>query len=254
MKIRVMYYIVCIMGISLLVSPLIHTTYPISPVHAADSTPSADIRAKLEELKREIASKAAKIKQEIGRKLKDKAYVGKIQSKSPTSLTLAAASGPKIVSINQDTIFESKVKKKTKFSQKSLTEEDYISALGDTDEVGVLTAKKIILLPPSPETQKAYLWGQIISVSDNLTTLKTNDSKNIAAVLPAGSQAVLNDFVILTGKKNKNEVFKTSFVYVIPQGASLKPKKIATPSAQTATKSATPSASPTTKPKPKKTN
>ena len=226
----------------------------IQPVYALDSTPSADIRAKLEELKKEIASKAAKLKQEIGRKLRDKAYVGKIQSKSPTSLTLAAASGPKIVSINQDTLFESKVKRKTKLSQKSLAEEDYISALGDTDEVGVLTAKKIILLPPPSETQKIHLWGQIISVSDNLTTLKTNDSKNVAAALPAGSGGGLNDFVILTGKKDKNEVFKAQFVYVIPQGASLKPKK-ASPSAKTATSSSqSKQATSSGKVKPKKTN
>ncbi|EKD65299.1 MAG: hypothetical protein ACD_50C00131G0001, partial [uncultured bacterium] len=45
------------------------TNYELRTVYAANSTPSADIKAKLEELKKEIASKAAKLKQEIGRRL-----------------------------------------------------------------------------------------------------------------------------------------------------------------------------------------
>lgn len=232
--------------IGVLLAFLLPVAYNLSPVYANDSTPSADIKAKLEELKKEIASKAAQLKQIVDRKLRDKAYIGKVKSKSTNSLTLAADSGPKIVSLNQDTIFKSNVKGKTKFSQKTLAEEDYISALGDTDETGVLIAKKIILTPPPSDTQKAYLWGQVISVSDNLVTLKSADSKNISATLPAQSEVKLSDFIILTGNKNKNDVFKAGYVYVIPQGGILKPKKVATPSAQTATPSA--------KPKSKKTN
>ena len=231
MKVRVKYQVLCIMGILLFVLPLILNTYPISLVHAADSTPSADIKVKLEELKREIASKAAKLKQEVNRKLKDKAYAGKVKSKSDTSLTLASNSGPRIVSLNQDTVWESKIKSKTKFSIKTISLEDYIAALGDTDETGVLIAKKVILLTP-PEGQKAYQWGKIISISDKLVTLKTNDFKNIAVILPVTSKAKLNDFVILTGTKDDNDIFDAQFVYVIPQGAILRPK--------IATKSATP--------------
>lgn len=214
--------------------------FTIHPALAADSTPSADIKIKLEELKKEIASKAAKLKQEVNRKLKDKAYVGLVKAISETSLTLAAESGPKIVSINQDTVFESKIKSKQKFSQKSLSEENYVAALGDIDETGVLTAKKIILLPTPNSQLKTYLWGQTISISDKLITLKSRDFKNVAASLPAESKVSLNDFVILTGTKDKNDIFKARFVYVLPQGGIIKPKKVATPSAQTATKSATP--------------
>ena len=214
--------------------------YTLYPTFAADSTPSADIKIKLEELKKEIASKAAKLKQEVNRKLKDKAYVGLVKAISETSLTLAAESGPKIVSINQDTVFESKIKSKQKFSQKSLSEENYVATLGDIDETGVLTAKKIILLPDvSSEKPKAFLWGQAISISDKLITLKSRDFKNVAASLPAESKVSLNDFVILTGNMAKNDIFKARFVYVIPQGGIIKPKKVVTPSAQTATKSAT---------------
>lgn len=215
---------------------LYSTPYLISPVHAADATPSADIKAKLEELKKEIASKAAQLKKTVDRKLKDKAYVGTVKTSSETSLTLAANSGPKMVSINQDTVFENKLKAKQKLSQKTITEGDYIAALGDIDETGVLIAKKIIVLPaPDNENPKKIFWGQIIAISDKLATLKDRSLKSIAISLPTSSEAKLNDFVILTGNVEKNDIVDSGFVYVIPQGTILKPKKIATPSAQTVT-------------------
>jgi len=220
------------------------------PAHAADSSPSAEIKVKLEELKKEIASKAAKLKLEVGRKLKDKAYSGKVKSKSDTTLTLSSNSGPKVVSINQDTVFENKNKAKKKLSQASISEEDYIAALGDTDETGVLTAKKVILLPPPSLEPKTFLWSKVISISGKLTTLKTSDSKNITAILPNSSGAKVNDFIILTGNKDKNDIFEAGFVYVITQGGIIKPKKAATPSAQVATPSAKNTPKPTPKPKP----
>ncbi len=215
-----------------------HKSLFINPVFAVDSTPSADIKSKLEELKKDIASKAAKLKQEVNRKLKDRAYIGKVKSVSESSFTLAAHSGPKIVSINQDSEYESQVKSKKKFSQKTIAEEDFVAALGDVDETGVLTAKKIILLPTTNYQLPTHLWGKVIAISDELITIKNKDNKNIAVSLP--STVKLNDFLILTGNLNKNEIFEAEFVYIIPQGGFIKPKKIATPSAKVSTPSAKP--------------
>ncbi|MDD5147702.1 MAG: hypothetical protein PHV63_04115 [Candidatus Daviesbacteria bacterium] len=226
---------------------LLLATFYILPVYAVDSTPSADIKTKLEELKKEIASKAAKLKQDVNRKLKDKAYIGKIKQKSDNSVTISTASNPKMVSLNQDTVFESKIKSKQKFSQKTISEEDYVAALGDADETGVLLAKKIILLPQPktglPLAEKTYLWGQVISISDQLITLKNSESKVVAVSLPSVSGIKLNTFVILTGNQDKNDIFKAGFIYIIPQGGVIKPKKTATPSAQISS----PSAKPTSK-------
>jgi len=231
------------MGFFFFALPIPHTTNYILPVYAVDSTPSADIKAKLEDLKKEIASKAAKLKNVVDRSLKDKAYVGTVKAKSPTSLTLATKIGPKIVNINQDSEFESKVKNK-KFSQKTLTEEDYLVALGDVDETAVLTAKKIILLPVSKvQSPKTYLWGQVIAISDKLITIKDKNQKTIAGSIPGSTKLNATDFIILTGTTGKNDIFEAKFVYVIPQGGILKPKKIATPSGQVATSSAKPKSS-----------
>lgn len=241
-----------IVGYSFILFILLFTVpCTLYPTYAADSSPSADIKSKLEELKKEIASKAAKLKQEVGRKLTNKAYVGKVKASSETSLTLAAASGPKVVSINQDTVFENKqslpskdgkLKPKQKFSQKSISLEDDVVALGDVDETGVLIAKKVLLLLPTKLPPKTYLWGQIISISDRLVTLKDQDFKNVAASLPAELRVKINDFVIITGNKDKNDIFKAQFVYVIPQGATLKPKRVVSPS-MLQRSGATPSAS-----------
>lgn len=207
--------------------------FPLSIALAADSTPSADIRAKLEELKKDIASRAAKLKQEIDKKLTNKAYAGKVKTKSKTSITLATRTGPKIVSINQDTVFDSQIKGK-KYSLKLVSEEDYLAALGDIDETGVLIAKKIILLDPKPLTlnPKSYLWGQIVAVSEKLATLKDKEQKNIAVSLPKQVSIKEGNFVILAGSMGKNDIFEASFLYIIPQGGILKPKRVATPSAK----------------------
>lgn len=225
-------------------------TCTLSTIHAADSTPSADVKAKLEELKKEIASKAAKLKQEVNRKLQNKAYIGKVKTRSSQTLTLATDKGPKIVNINQDTVFESKVKGK-KFSQKLLAEEDFLVALGDVDETAVLTAKKLILLPSINVEPKTSLWGQIVAISDKLTTIKGKDLKNIAATFSNLSAIKVNDFVLLTGKIGKNEIFNGEFVYVIPQGGILRTRN-ATPSAKIATPSANPKPTKTPSSTPKK--
>lgn len=207
---------------------------------ATESTPSADVKAKLEELKKEIASKAAKFKQEVNRKLKDKAYIGKLKSKSSDTLTLATRTGPKIVNINEDTVFERNFKGKSKFSAKTIAEEDYLAALGDVDENGVLTAKKVILLPTTNYQLKTHLWGQIIAISDKLITVKDKNLKNFAVSIQDQSLVRLNDFTILTGLIGKNDIFEAEFVYVLKKGGILKSKKIATPSAKIASPSARP--------------
>lgn len=197
---------------------LLSTTYSLQPTLAADATPSSSIKSKLEQLKKEIASKAAKLKTEIGLKLRNKAMVGILKNKSETSLTLAAASGPKIVNINEDTLFQTKIKGK-KFSKSSLKNEDYIAALGDVDETGVLTAKKVILVEVQ-KTQKTYLLGEIISISDDLITLKEKGAKNIAVSPPVRAKFKVNDIVILTGFFGKNEIFEAEFLYVIPKSTT----------------------------------
>lgn len=275
MKKSIMYQVVSITGkfgkvLVLLSVPILFNTYYILPAQAVDSTPSADIKAKLEQLKTEIASKAAQLKKEINQKLQNKAYVGTIKTKTVNtagqsgSVTLAAKTGPKIVTLNQDTVFDTFGKSKTRYSLKTVAEEDYVTALGDIDDNGVLTAKKLILLPTPTDQPKNHLWGQITSISDNLISIKTREGKSISVSVNKDTQFMktdgpsslgslrTNDFIIVTGRTNKNDIFEADFIYAVPSGSVLKIKKIATPSAQIATPSGKIKATPSPTPKPKK--
>ena len=246
-------------GLSLIVLllPIYDIPYTIPKTYAVDSTssasPSASIKTKLEELKKEIASKAAKLKAEINQKLTNKAYAGTVKSKSESSITIATHNGPKIININQDTEYQTNLKLKKKFTFGSLKEEDYIAALGDVDETQVLTAKKIILLPEtSVQKPKTILWGQIASASNSQIGIKDRSLKNHILVtsdktnFQKGAEEItsdeikLNNFIIVTGSTNSNGIIAANFIYVIPTGGVLKPKKTATPSAEVSTKSATP--------------
>ncbi len=232
--------------LNFLIVLLTFTFYLLPSVYAVDSTPSSSTKEKLQELQKQIASKAAKLKQEVNNKLKDKAYVGAVKTKSATSLTLASSKGPKIVSTNQDTIFESQVKLRKKFSQSTILEEDYLAALGDIDETGVLLARKIVLLPTPSSKLKTPLWGQVMVISNNLISLKTKDKKNISVSLPKLAEVKLNEYLISVGILNEKEIFEAEFVHIIPQSGSVNIKKLATPSA---TAKPNPSATSSAKPK-----
>lgn len=188
--------------------------FTLHPTFAADSTPSANIASKLKEFQKGAASKAAQLKELISKKLQNKAFVGSVQSKSGNSITLSAKSGPKIVSINEDTVFDSNIKGK-KYSSKKITAGDFVAALGDVDETGILNTKKIILEASPSGQPKTYLWGRIISGSDQLITLRDADLKNTAVTFPKGSKPKTNNSVILTGSFNKDGIFEAGFVYTI---------------------------------------
>lgn len=237
----------------LIVLFLILTAYPLplTPTYAQESSPSADIKSKLETLKAGIASRAAQLKQEISTKLQNKSYTGSIKTISQTSITLASLTGPKVININQDTVYESDIAK-VKYSFKNAKAEDYIAALGDIDDTNVLTAKRIILIPKQ-EAKKQIVWGQIITLGNSLV-VKTKDSKNTKILLKNATtfqkgveeigieKVKVNDFVIAVADENQQGVLTANYIYVTSQGGIIKSKKISTPSAQEATKSSEKSA------------
>lgn len=232
----------------MLIVPLILNTYSISQVYAAESSPSADIKAKLEDLKQEIASKAAQLKKEVNQKLQNKVYVGTIKSKAENTIIINSRTGLKTINVNDSTVFENTTPKKGKPSLQTLAAGSSVAALGDIDDVGVMTAKKVVLLSSQEPPAKQHLWGQIISKTEELLTLKDRQlnthaiSVNSSTQITRGSKKDdnlrINDFVIVIGYLGK-EVLEAEMIYIIPQGGVLKPKaKLATPSAQKATSSA----------------
>lgn len=223
-----------VLGYSLCLLFLLSTvTCNLSTAQAAESSPSVEVKQKLEQLKQEIASKAAKLKLEISSKLTNKVYIGVIKSVSPTSITLATKVNTKIVTINQDTLFKDTKNIRKKINLSGLKEEDYIVALGDIDDTEVLTAKKIILLPQAAkeEKQKTILWGKIVSVSDKLIAIKDKQAKTISVTTSKiDVKFKSSDTVILTGFINKNGILDGSFLYVVEASPSGKFSEEATSS------------------------
>lgn len=175
------------------------------PVYAVDSTPSASVQQKLEELKQEIASKASLIKQTISQKLQNKVYVGKITAKTTRSLELETKLGKKEVTTNEDTITP----------KKPLKVEDKVAVLGDIDDLETMHAKKIVLLTTINYKLKTYLWGKVITKDNFILTLQTKENKNqVVSISKLKTQVKVGDFVIITAIKDKNDLLEAGFIYV----------------------------------------
>lgn len=218
-------------------------TFIPSPALALDSTPSADIKAKLKALEAEIASKAAQLKSEINKKLQNKAFVGAVTEKNDKTIFLDAKGKAKKILVNQDTVFGNNQKKTKGYSLKLLDKNDYISALGDIDDTGTLVAKKVILLDTPEKPSKKVIWGQIVAISDQIITLKDRDSNNLALSINSETDLKSEDsditlsklkpgsFIIAVGILNKNNIIKADFINLLQNGVILKPKKSSSPSA-----------------------
>lgn len=227
--------------------------FTLSPAYAVDSTPSATIKSKLDILKKEIASKAAALKQRVNQKLQNKAYVGAIKSASGSSILVIDKNGVKNIKVNQDTVYENRLSKKKALKLTDLEEGQLVAALGEMDELKNLIAKKVILLADSDWQEdfktKTVLWGKVVSSDDEILTVRDRDGKNNAvSTKDIDTTIKTNEFAIFTGYLNKNSILTAAFGYIIPQGGILKPKRVATPSAQTASPSAKSKPTPTPKP------
>ncbi|MBI4040064.1 hypothetical protein HY389_01780 [Candidatus Daviesbacteria bacterium] len=221
---------------------LLFVVYRPLPVMAQEATSTSSLSTKLKALQAEIASKAAQLKAEVTKKLQNRAYIGFVKLKSSTSLTLATRAGSKIVNINDFTDFYSGDQKT---NLKTLNTDDYVAALGDVDETGVLTARRVVKLKQPSSFDRVVLWGYVTQITDSTITLKpvNNQLQTFAVDKTTSYQMGKNntDFtairqnkaVIVVGFKS-DKINKARFIYILPYSISLKVKN--------ATSSATPSA------------
>ncbi len=216
----------------------LHFALCTSLAFAVDSSPSADLKTKLKSLQDQIASKASEIKQTISAKLQNKAYWGKVLSKTDSTLTLATKTGSKIISVNQDTVFSYS---KGKLSLKTILVDDFIVGLGDVDETVVLSARKIIKLTIVEFPDLKTHWGVVTNIGDSQFTLQASDKDIIVFVDSktelkfGGASAEFTDIklkksVIIVGLPYKIGI-KARFVYILPYTSiNLKTSPIASPS------------------------
>ncbi len=234
---------------------LLYTIYSINhtPAYAQESSPSAGLSDKLKSLQDSIASKAAQIKDSISKKLKDKVYVGKVESKTTDTITLKFMEKTKRVKVTADTEYTATAK-----SLKSLVEGDYIVALGDTDQEGILTAKRVSKFTEKLDEDPVLIYGVVSDVGSSQITIKSKqNTENLISInsktsyLFGDENSSLEDVklqkaVIIIGTKIDEKSYRARTVYIYPYTSNLK-TKTSTPSA-TPIKT-TPTASPSAKPK-----
>lgn len=210
-----------------------------------EASPSSSIKEKVEALKKEVASKAAQLKTEVNKDLKNKAYVGTVTSINSNQITLLTLSGQKIVKVNEYTNYKDETStRKQKLDLKNLKEDDFIAALGDVDDNKVLTAKRVVISKKVEEPKEAYFWGQVREIQGNNVIIKAKDGAQINVTTLASTlfqlgneEATLQDVKVNKhlagiGTSIKDGKTQARFLYLIPSIGYVKPdKKVSSPSA-----------------------
>ncbi len=206
---------------------------------AVDSTQSARLDASIEsqraspsasrfeqfqkEILEKVASKAANLKAEVSGRLLNKAYIGKIKSKTDDLLILTNGENDKTIKFNQFTEYMIPIKtSKTKPTIKNLEVENYVVALGDIDETEVLIAKKIIRIEAPTEIKQIY-FGKVLAINENMITLKTDQnlavSTNAQTNFKIGQKDGTLDNIkigqkVIVSGISKNNIIKANLIYI----------------------------------------
>lgn len=220
-----------------------------------NSTPSSSFAQKLEEFKKEVASRAAAIKLEVDKKLQNKFFYGTVADKGLDKITLTTSLGDKTVLVNEYTDY--RIKAKGVSSLKDLAKDDLIAALGDIDDKNNLNAKRIVKLskiPLATESGKVIYFGEVMSKNEPFINIKLKDgSKTIQSlsktVIRRGSEeAVFGDIknnkpIAVVGNMRGNRQIEAKFIYIVPITNILTKDKTASEPAKLL-KPATPSGAP----------
>lgn len=242
---RVQGIVVFVAGLSAFFLCTLYALPSTLPIYAATASSSAsasdsDLQAKLDQLKQEIASKAAKLKDSISNQIQNKVYAGFIQDLSDSQYSLTNLDGSsRVVSINEFTKDDFQGKKITK----KISKGDFIIALGDVDDQNRLVAKDVIKTASPSATPTTYLWGKILSKGANSIKIQTKNSDQLTLTYNSdttfklksddatSADAKVGNFLIGVGTLEKDGSLDTRFIYLIPSPGNLKPDKEATSSA-----------------------
>jgi hypothetical protein len=231
------YIVWSMMGAAVLFAALYSIPSTLYPAHASDdSSASADI---LKQLQTEAASMAAKIKNEVTKRLDNKEYSGLVTGKTDTKITLDSNGNKKDVLINQYTVAVAQGKISSKLSSG-----DFLIALGDVNDSSELVAKKIIKMAPPKEATPSSAWGKVKAIGPTGITITSKDAKPININVDSDTtyqlgkdDAQLSDVltghnIIAVGDYDQNRELLAKFIYLIPGDGLTSPKsKVASGSA-----------------------
>lgn len=210
--------------------------------YAKESSPSAEpavatnsaMQTKIDDLKKEIASKAADLKAVMDKKIGNKVFTGKISRISTDTISIDAELGARSVTVNEYTLYQDQSSQKIKkaFKLDSIKSGDTVIALGEVDEKSIMTAKKVIRVNGVKLRSFSYVFGQISKVEPQKITLKNKNGTE--QVIGFDSKLVIKnekDKGTVTDIKMtrnaiavypKDEATRSSLLYILPVGG-LKP-------------------------------
>lgn len=223
---------------------------------ATDSTKqatSSSLLKKLDELKKEIASKAAQLKTEVTKKIENKMSLGVIQSidsSSPTDFKfiIKGKIPNQVILADQYTLLQNGLvkSKKSNLAFKDLKNDALILALGDMDDKNILHAKKIIKLEKYEPKEIVSVMGQVEAINGNKITLKTKDGTKDLILTNTRyrlgnedgslSNIELKRVIIGTGVLNQDKQLLTRLIYIPSAVKIASPTKAASSSAVIKTK------------------
>jgi len=215
------------------------------PVLATDSAK----QTKIDNLKKEIASKAADLKAEVDKKIGNKVFTGKVSNISNNTLSLDAELGSRSIEVNEYTLYQDQSSQKTKkaFTLDTIKSGDTLIALGEVDEKQKMTAKKIIRINTIKLRSFEYVFGKISKVEPQKITLKNKNGteqvvgfdskiiiKNGKDIGAVGDIKMTRNAIAVYPK---DEATRSGLLYILPAGGLR-------PTGDASSSSATPSARP----------
>lgn len=229
---------------------LLLISFYVLPVSAQESSESATLMQKLNALKQDIASKAAEIKNEVNKKVQNKAIIGSILLIDDTEMTIQTLNSTKTIKYDEFTEIIGAKGKEIKVE--TLEVDDRVAALGDVDDKNNLVAQRLVYLDNFASNSAQLVYGQIQKSTGNTITIQTKDgqTKNLTTNSQTNFFLGNNEASILDAKVEQNLLtratlqkdgsLKARFIYFIPSMGFTKPiEKSPTPP-----KSASPSATP----------
>lgn len=241
--------IIKLLIISLLTIVLTHNSSLITPYSIAqESSSSGSLVDKINELKNEIASKAAQIKSEINKKVQNKAIIGSIIKTNEADMIIQGLNSTKTVKFDEFSTIIDLNGKEIKID--SLEESDTVAALGDMDDKNNLVAQRIIYLNNFASASAQLVWGQIQKTSGSTVIIKNQagETENIITnnqteFFLGNEEASLEDakpekHLVARTTRNKDGSLRSSFIYFIPSMGFTKPEKDTANSIKNATQSA----------------
>lgn len=196
-------------------------------VSAQTSSPSADLQQKIDQLKQEIASKAAQLKNDINHKLQNRLIAGLVQSKTDSQIIITTTDKSQTALIDKFTDYEYGNLKE------SINKDDFVVALGDIDDKGNLLARRVVKQIPPVENAAQYVFGTIETASQSAVLIKEKDSSegNFLINSDTNFKSDSGDFsvrsltkdqtIILVANPGKSGTLIARFIYLVKEAPAV---------------------------------